>query len=120
MRATTIRRKPPGRDAQAALRDRESPGEALLCGASGSGKSLLVQQLRRHLNKQYRPFVQLVFPQMPAPSLLAYLAAELAAPATNESRTSNRQFAAFSSFWRRTRRRGARRGGDRQSASAGR
>lgn len=62
-------------------------GAALLCGAAGSGKSLLVQQLRRHLTKQYRPFVQLVFPQMPAPSLLAYLADELAAPATAGSQS---------------------------------
>lgn len=55
-------------------------GAALLCGAAGTGKSLLVQQLRRHLSKQYRPFVQVVFPQMPAPSLLAYLADEIAVP----------------------------------------
>ncbi len=55
-------------------------GGALLCGASGSGKTLLVQQLKRHLGKQSRPFVQLVFPQMPAEALLAYLADELAAP----------------------------------------
>jgi general secretion pathway protein A len=53
---------------------------ALLSGASGSGKTLLFGQLRRHLAKQYRPLVHLVFPQMPAELLLAYLADELAAP----------------------------------------
>jgi general secretion pathway protein A len=55
-------------------------GAALLCGASGTGKTLLVQQLRRQLAKQYRPFVHLVFPQMPTAELLAYLADELVAP----------------------------------------
>jgi general secretion pathway protein A len=55
-------------------------GGALLCGTSGSGKTLLVQQLKRQLGKQARPIVHLVFPQMPAEALLAYLADELAAP----------------------------------------
>ncbi len=58
-------------------------GAALLCGASGSGKTVLVDQLRRHLAKRYRPFVHLVFPQMPTESLLAYLADSLAAPTLN-------------------------------------
>jgi type II secretory pathway predicted ATPase ExeA len=53
---------------------------ALLSGASGSGKTMLIGQLRRHLGKQYCPLVHLVFPQMPAHALLAYLADELAAP----------------------------------------
>jgi type II secretory pathway predicted ATPase ExeA len=52
---------------------------ALLSGPIGSGKTLLVGQLQRHLAKQYRPFVHLVFPQMSADLLLAYLADELAA-----------------------------------------
>jgi general secretion pathway protein A len=60
-------------------------GAALLCGASGSGKSLLVQQLRQHLNDKCQPLVHLVFPQMPAESLLAYLADELTATPTNAS-----------------------------------
>jgi type II secretory pathway predicted ATPase ExeA len=55
-------------------------GGALLCGGSGSGKTLLVQQLRKHLGKDCRPFAHVVFPQMPAESLLAYLADELVAP----------------------------------------
>ncbi|HEY2881482.1 MAG TPA: AAA family ATPase [Pirellulales bacterium] len=58
-------------------------GAALLCGASGSGKTLLVHQLRRHLAKRYRPFVHLVFPQMPTDALLAYLAEALATPLSN-------------------------------------
>jgi type II secretory pathway predicted ATPase ExeA len=53
---------------------------ALLSGASGSGKTLLVSQLQRYLGKQCQPFVHLVFPQMPTESLLAYLADELATP----------------------------------------
>jgi general secretion pathway protein A len=60
---------------------------ALLSGASGCGKSMLIGQLRRHLAKQFSPQVHLVFPQMPAESLLAYLADELAAP--GESRPNN-------------------------------
>lgn len=52
-------------------------GAALLCGPSGSGKSLLVNQLRRHLPKSFQPFVHLVFPQMSAEELIAYLAIEL-------------------------------------------
>jgi type II secretory pathway predicted ATPase ExeA len=55
-------------------------GGALLCGPSGSGKTLLVQQLKRHLGNKARPIAHLVFPQMPAEALLAYLADELAAP----------------------------------------
>jgi type II secretory pathway predicted ATPase ExeA len=60
-------------------------GGALLCGPSGSGKTLLVQQLKRHLGKLAQPFVHLVFPQMPAESILAYLADELAATSTEGS-----------------------------------
>jgi type II secretory pathway predicted ATPase ExeA len=63
---------------------------ALLSGPSGSGKTLLVSQLQRHLAKQFRPFVHLVFPQMPADILLAYLADELAAPAAQESSSIER------------------------------
>lgn len=63
-------------------------GGALLCGASGSGKTLLVRQLQRHLSKQYRPFVHLFFPQMPAEALLAYLADELTAPVLTRSNSS--------------------------------
>jgi len=54
-------------------------GAALLCGPSGSGKTLLVGQLRRQLAKRFRPFVHLVFPQMPLEDLLAFLADELSA-----------------------------------------
>ncbi|MCC7084448.1 MAG: AAA family ATPase [Pirellulales bacterium] len=60
-------------------------GAALLCGASGSGKSLLVGQLRQHLREKCQPLVHIVFPQMPAESLLAYLADEIAAPLDHEN-----------------------------------
>lgn len=51
---------------------------ALLTGSPGTGKTLLVALLAEQLPERFRPVVQLVFPQMPAPELLAYLAAELA------------------------------------------
>ncbi len=52
-------------------------GAALLVGPSGSGKTLLVRLLAEQLNEQFRPFIHVVFPQMPAAELLAYLATEL-------------------------------------------
>jgi general secretion pathway protein A len=55
-------------------------GGALLTGASGSGKTLLVRMLAERMPPEYTPFVHLVFPQMPTAELLAYLAAELRAP----------------------------------------
>lgn len=50
---------------------------ALLCGASGQGKTLLIQKLLQQLSEEFSPQVNLVFPQMPADQLLAYLADEL-------------------------------------------
>jgi general secretion pathway protein A len=50
---------------------------ALLSGGSGLGKSLIVQSLLRQLGDAYAPRLQLVFPQMPADQLLAYLAESL-------------------------------------------
>jgi general secretion pathway protein A len=52
-------------------------GAAVLAGPSGLGKTLLVQMLRQSLEAQSSPVVHLVFPQMSADELLAYLAAEL-------------------------------------------
>ncbi|HUY33759.1 MAG TPA: AAA family ATPase [Pirellulales bacterium] len=52
-------------------------GAALLCGGFGTGKTLLVRLLAEQLPAQFQPLVHLVFPQMPAADLLAYLAAEL-------------------------------------------
>ncbi|HEX3728105.1 MAG TPA: AAA family ATPase [Pirellulales bacterium] len=52
-------------------------GAALLCGTAGSGKTLLVQGLRRQLDERFRPFVHLVFPKLTGPELVLYLAAEL-------------------------------------------
>jgi general secretion pathway protein A len=53
-------------------------GAALLAGASGSGKTLVVAMLRTMLGEACQPFVHLVYPQMPTDELLAYLAVELA------------------------------------------
>ena len=52
-------------------------GGALLAGASGTGKTLLVNMLRGMLGEGFTPFVHLVFPQMATAELLAYLAGEL-------------------------------------------
>lgn len=54
-------------------------GAALLVGGSGFGKSFLVEMLAHDLAEAQGPLVSLVFPQMPAPELLAYLAIELGA-----------------------------------------
>ncbi|OHB78356.1 MAG: ATPase [Planctomycetes bacterium RBG_16_64_10] len=50
---------------------------ALLAGNSGTGKTLLIDQLRRHLPAHCDPLIHVVFPQMPRRELLAYLAGEL-------------------------------------------
>lgn len=50
------------------------PGAALLAGASGVGKTLLVQQLGRMLPEPFGPIVQVKFPHMAPRELLAYLA----------------------------------------------
>lgn len=66
-------------------------GAALLVGAPGTGKTLLIERLRQQLSAARRPFVHVVFPQLPSAELLAYLADELGAaprgegPATVES-----------------------------------
>lgn len=52
-------------------------GAVLLAGASGLGKTLLIQVLRRQLPENINPLVHLVFPQLTPQELLAYLAAEL-------------------------------------------
>lgn len=50
---------------------------ALLAGAAGLGKTLLVGMLRGVLGEAFAPFVHLVYPQMATDQLLAYLADEL-------------------------------------------
>jgi general secretion pathway protein A len=57
-------------------------GAALLTGAAGLGKTLLVQALTRQLSEPLTPIVHLVFPQMPPDQLLAYLADELTGSST--------------------------------------
>lgn len=53
---------------------------ALLSGASGAGKTLIVNMLRSILGDRFAPFIHLVFPQMNAEQLLAYLADQLTGP----------------------------------------
>jgi type II secretory pathway predicted ATPase ExeA len=52
-------------------------GGALLAGPSGTGKTLLTTMLPGILGETFAPFIRLVFPQMSAAELLAYLADEL-------------------------------------------
>jgi general secretion pathway protein A len=54
-------------------------GAALLAGPAGVGKTLLVGALERQLPESFAPFVHLVFPQMPGPQLLIWLAEEMGA-----------------------------------------
>jgi general secretion pathway protein A len=61
-------------------------GVALLTGPGGSGKTLLLEMLGRQLGESLSPLVRLVFPQMPAADLLAYLADELGAPHASQPR----------------------------------
>ncbi|MCA9264341.1 MAG: AAA family ATPase [Planctomycetales bacterium] len=53
-------------------------GAAVLAGAAGLGKSLLIDALFRQLPANYNPRVHLVFPQLKSEQLLAFLAEELA------------------------------------------
>ncbi|HEX4150241.1 MAG TPA: AAA family ATPase [Pirellulales bacterium] len=52
-------------------------GGALLAGAGGSGKTMLVRLLAERMPEEFKPFVHLVFPQMPIAELLSWLSAEL-------------------------------------------
>jgi general secretion pathway protein A len=54
-------------------------GAALLCGASGSGKTLIVNTLRRQLPPTCSPLVHVVFPTLTPRELVAYLADEVGA-----------------------------------------
>jgi len=61
-------------------------GGALLCGPSGSGKTMLTTMLRGALDECFAPFVHVVFPQMPANELLAFLADEFDGEPTGEGK----------------------------------
>jgi type II secretory pathway predicted ATPase ExeA len=55
----------------------QRPGAAVLSGAPGLGKTMLIDLLWEQLPAEISPRVHLVFPQMPASELVAYLGAEL-------------------------------------------
>lgn len=70
---------------------------AVIVGASGLGKSLIARSLLDQLGAEFQPRAQVVFPQMPADQLVAYIATEISAdiqpPKTlNESVTQIRTF----------------------------
>jgi type II secretory pathway predicted ATPase ExeA len=81
----------PGESPQAALLKlryavENRRGGALLAGAPGTGKTLIVSMLGGMLGQSNSPFVHLVFPQMSAADLLAYLADQLTgSPAGNDN-----------------------------------
>jgi general secretion pathway protein A len=64
-------------------------GAALLAGDHGTGKTMIIEMLRQQLAETCRPFLHLVFPQMSAGDLLAYIAAELAGPEHPAPRTAD-------------------------------
>lgn len=57
-------------------------GSALLTGATGIGKTLLIHTLANQLPAEFSPVVHLVFPDMPTDQLLAYIAGNLTGEAT--------------------------------------
>jgi len=52
-------------------------GAAVLSGAGGLGKTHLIEYLARQMRESCSPFAKVVFPQLPADQLVAYLADEL-------------------------------------------
>ncbi|MCG8583765.1 MAG: AAA family ATPase [Pirellulales bacterium] len=52
---------------------------AVLAGASGTGKTLLINLLKTHLPEEFTPLVHLVFPEMPPAELLSLIADRLGA-----------------------------------------
>lgn len=64
-------------------------GGALLAGAGGLGKTLLVQTLSEQLSEENSPLVHLVFPQMPPDQLVTYLADELDAASAPRGESSS-------------------------------
>jgi general secretion pathway protein A len=57
-------------------------GGAVLAGAAGLGKTSLINTLLDQMPESYGPLIHVVFPQMPADQLLAYLADEVAPSVT--------------------------------------
>jgi general secretion pathway protein A len=55
----------------------QGQGAGMMVGGVGCGKSYLVSQLANELPPQFGPLIHLVFPQMNAEELLAYLAVEM-------------------------------------------
>ena len=73
-------------------------GGALLAGASGLGKTLLVELLERQLAENFSPFVHLVFPMMSPAELLGLTATELGAMTTDQPLTVDHTLRALQTF----------------------
>jgi len=62
-------------------------GAALLVGTSGLGKTLLLRALAKQLGEAYSPIAHVVFPQMPADQLLAFICDEITGHASSSTPT---------------------------------
>jgi general secretion pathway protein A len=103
--ATDVRFYYPGESQQAALLklryavENRQPA-ALLSGAPGLGKTLLVQALLSQLGEKSGPHARLVFPQMPPEQLLALLCDQLTGQSTPGEPTIRESVARLDHFLR--------------------
>ncbi len=63
-------------------------GTGVLCGGIGTGKTAVAAFLHHEMSETCGPIAHLVFPKMPAPAFLSYVATKLGAP---ESAADGRQ-----------------------------
>jgi len=71
---------------------------AALAGNGGSGKSLVARALKAQLPAEFSPFVHIVFPQLPAPQLISYLAERLGATTPSTTLTLEQTLAQLEEF----------------------
>lgn len=71
---------------------------AMLCGAGGIGKSLIIDSIRRQLKDEFKPFCHLVFPAMESEQLVRYLVDKID-PATGDTpRETSADLARFEKY----------------------
>jgi general secretion pathway protein A len=61
---------------------------ALLVGPAGTGKTMLIGELRRRMPQHLAPWVHVVFPEMSNRELIAYIADEIGAPRSDSHSTT--------------------------------